>query len=199
VLPEVQFRGTPLDKALQELQARSGATFTIDWDEIEGSNLNVRRDDPIDVSLQNVTLEQAMNAVLGYCSPDHLGFTLFDGAIVVTSEPDGGQYSYAAVYDMREIEPVASDIWAAQDVVPASSGAGLFGNRANPPPVQPRVEMDELLTDLIQDAVAPESWVENGGTGATVHTFGGKVVAVTSWQNHRQIRSLVAQFRNPSR
>jgi hypothetical protein len=199
VLPEVRFRGTPLEKALQELQARSGAAFTIDWDEIEGSNLNVRRDDPVDVSLRNVTLEQAMNAVLGYSSPARLGFTLFDGAIVITPEPDGGQFSYAAVYDLREIEPVAAEIWADQSVVPVSSGVGLFGNLPNPPPTPPRVEMDDQLTILIQDAVAPESWVENGGTGGTVRTFGGRVVAVTTWQNHRQIQFLISRLRNPTR
>src|SRR3954462_7947895 len=61
VLPEVRFRGTPLEKALQELQARSGAAIVVDWDEIEGSNLNLRRDDPVDVCLRDVTLQQAMN------------------------------------------------------------------------------------------------------------------------------------------
>jgi hypothetical protein len=32
-----------------------------------------------------------------------------------------------------------------------------------------------------------------------VHAFGGRVVAVTTWRNHRQIERLLAQMRDPSR
>jgi hypothetical protein len=194
VLPEVKFRGTPLEKALQDLQARSGATFVVDWDAIEFSNLN-RRDDPVDLSLTNVTVEQALKALLGYVNGGRsasVAYTLFEGAVVITTDDELGKYVYAAVYDLRDIE----------------TGPPIpFDPMVQMRNVAPHLQADERLGELIEGTVAPDSWYRGSPgkgvpvpvvTGGTVTAFGGRVVAVTTWNNHRQIQSLIAELRNPS-
>jgi hypothetical protein len=199
VLPEVRFRGTTLERALQELQSRSGVTFVVDWDAIDVTNVN-RRDDPVDLSLTNVTVEQALKALLGYVNGGRLvsaEYTLFDGAVVITTDAEAGKYVYAAVYDLRELEvfPPPQFDARSQGVAPAY-GSGLFGTvQQLQKDVSPRVEADDEITRLIEETVAPGT----GRTGGVVRTFGGRVVAVTTWQNHRQIANLVSQLREPSR
>jgi hypothetical protein len=202
VIPEVRFRAAPLGKALEELRSRVGATFIIDWDALGEDG--VSRDDRVDVSLTRVTLEQALKAVCGYAgaggdrrSPQ---YTLFDGAVVITSEESLGKYVYAGVYDLRGVEtPVFEPAPAmVQGAAPATSNLCFF-NPQQSRDVAPQVEADDELTRLIGETVSPDQWYDAGGTGGTVHAFGGRVVAVTTWQNHRRIESLASQLRNPSR
>jgi hypothetical protein len=194
VLPQVRFRGTPLQQALRALEMGGGIRIVADWEVME--RCEVRADNPVDLSLDEVTVEQALDALLGYfrgAGPEPLQYTLYDGAIVVTADKDAGKYVYAGVYDLRDIDtgpPIPFDPTVQMRDVP------------------PHLQRDEDLTRLIEGTVAPDSWYEGGprkfppvvgSTGGTVHAFSGRVVAVTTWQNHRQIEALVSQLRNPSR
>jgi hypothetical protein len=197
VLHRVQFSATPMEKAFQELQAMSGARFNVDWAAIQGSNANLRRDLPVTLSVTDVTLEQALNALVGYRS-HALDYTVFDGAIVVTTEANAGDYVYAAVHDLSDVDLVWIDP-SYERFVPGASGPGLFPPTTRPPPLSARQEVDEELQRLIETTVAPDSWLVAGGTAGTVRCFGGRVVAVTTWRNHRRIQSIVSELRNASR
>jgi hypothetical protein len=189
VLPRVRFESTSVEKAFQDLQAMSGAKFVVDWDAIEASIGNVRRDDPVTLSLTDVTLEQALNALVGYVYRT-IDYTLFDGAIVVTTDNAAGNYVYAAVYDLRGLH--LQRPW----VPPPDEYRGLFLFSPEPPPF---VDLDDELTRLVEETVSPDQWLDAGGTVGTVRTFNGRVVAVTTWRNHRRIEALVSELRSSSR
>jgi hypothetical protein len=192
VLPRVRFQSTSLEKAFNELQAMSGARFVVDWDAIEGSNANLRRGDPVTLSLTDVTLEQALNALVGYVDRA-IDYTLFDGIIVITTDKYVGDYLYAAVYDLRALEPVATND-SNQGEAPATTSPNWARILTSGVPVPPRVEMDDEITRAIEENVAPN---ERGN--GTIRTFGGRVVTVTTWRNHRRIEAIVSELRNPSR
>jgi hypothetical protein len=175
----------------------------VDWEAL--ADAGVARDEPVDLCLSRVTLEEALKSVLGYVGAGGGGtraeYTLFDGAVVVTTQPHLGRYVYAAVYDLCDVEtgPPPELDSTFQKKTPATNRFVCFGGGISDPQPRTRAETDESLTSLVRETVAPEDWVEQGGDRGDVRTFGGRVVAVTTWRNHRQIEALLAQMRTPPR
>jgi hypothetical protein len=216
VLPSVEFRAIPFDKAVDQLRSLSGANLVVDWDDLEKVGLG--RDLQIDLQVRHVTLEQTLKSLVGYANSGRdvgLDYTVYDGKVVITTgyAIGTGRYAYAAVYDVRDIDPAPPESsWngygcfgSAQAPPPASNFAqskGLFGNMPNPPaaPLGPptRAERDKDLVDFVRETVQPEIWHGQGGSGGSVRAFAGRLLVVTTWQNHRQIGDLLSQLRSAS-
>lgn len=54
---------------------------------------------------------------------------------------------------------------------------------------------DELAR-LVEDTVATDSWIDNGGNGANCRACGGKLIVLQTRRNHRQIELLLRQIRS---
>src|SRR5205823_4389976 len=45
--------------------------------------------------------------------------------------------------------------------------------------------------------VAPDTWKDNGGSIGSIQVYGGRLIIVQTWSNHRAIRRLLAQLSEP--
>jgi hypothetical protein len=204
VLPVVEFRQTPFDQAIDRLRSLSGAEMVVEWEDLD--SIGVRRDIPIDLRLHDVTLDAALNAVVGYADSSgrraRMRYTPYDGAIVISTSDalEYGGYACAAVYDL-------SDIQGSSAMSPTTPPIICFPPKATTAPAAPgapagsrtRQETDDELVRLIEEAVAPDIWDTNGGSGGFVRAYNGRFVVVTTIQYHRQIQDLVSQLRQWSK
>jgi len=107
VIPEIRLSATPLAEAVETLNRLSGADIKVDLPALQGAGIDPAM--PVDMRLRNATLDQALTALLGYASGGNtttLVYTLHGGGIVVTTDNALAPYTYAAVYDVRDIRPV---------------------------------------------------------------------------------------------
>jgi hypothetical protein len=103
VLPEVAFTDVPFKQAVETLREQSGANILIDLSTLAQKSFDVQA--PVDVRLRNVTVRQALAALIDYVGyPDHsVCYTISGERIVVTHRDGLGKYAYVRVYDVRDI------------------------------------------------------------------------------------------------
>jgi len=143
-------------------------TDAADWGrKIQLNASNIRLDTALDLLMR-----QAEGAFPGQATYD----VDADGSILVGCEADMPRV--ISVYDVEEFEP------------PQGTRARL-PNSLFPAPCPPA----DRVAGFVEDTVATESWMDNGGTSASWRACGGKLIIVQSRRNHRQIEFLFEQLR----
>jgi hypothetical protein len=192
VIPEIRLSATPLAEAVETLNRLSGADIKVDLPALQGAGIDPAM--PVDMRLRNATLDQALTALLGYASGGNtttLVYTLHGGGIVVTTDNALAPYTYAAVYDVRDISLPIEFQTPTDNTIQTSSD--LFGDPAHT--VLTRKEMDDEIARLLQELVAPDVWDTSGGNGGRISSVSGRLLVVASWQQHREIERLLSDLR----
>lgn len=191
-IPEIDFDGLRLGLCVEALAEYTGAKIELDAPAL--APLDVDEQNRVDLRLRNVTLEQVLSALAGYLSDGgRVVYTIHEGRIVLTNADNLGPYAYARVYDVRDLK--SGDPW------PDAGGRvddGLMG-KGNCFPPRVRAEVDDEILAILQQCVSPETWVDAGGTGGSVHALNGRVLVVADWHTHLQIQSLLDALRSPVR
>ena len=181
---------------MAELGDACDVPLMVDWAALEGAGFE--RSQPVDIHLRRVTVEQALIALLGYCSGGsgiELTYTLHEGAVVVTTVDQQGPYTYAAVYDVRDIPVRGPPPHTVNHGVPPRRN-NCFGGPAGDE-VLTREEMDEEIASALTAAVSPDLWATAGGSGGSVQALSGRLVVVATWRQHHEIRRILSAFREP--
>jgi hypothetical protein len=190
---------------VQRLEKLYGTRIEVDWDAIAVAPMAPRPGDAVlvELRLRNVTLRQVLAKVLesvdggGELAVEAAG----DAARIVPREPfvDPAAPPPRPVCRLYDV----SDLLAMDDF---DEHTGLFGDvpGASPAPAAflgwlcfppPRQETpDERLQHMVQDDVAPETWLDAGGTGV-LWVAGGKMVVVHTPALQQQVVEHLARLR----
>jgi hypothetical protein len=187
VLPEVNIQDAPLDAAVRTLAGLARANLVVDGKSMMEAELERKhlQDAGVEVSrtrtirLYDVTLRQALEAVLREYSDSvwAAGYDVDDGTIVVSSKGAGFR-QITRVYELPGWPRAAAAGRRRQDDEVGASSTG---------------EIPEEV-ELILAGVAPDSWSANGGTGH-IRVVAGRLVVTQSWQNHQEVRRVLATLR----
>jgi hypothetical protein len=198
VLPSVELSDASLDQAIEKLMQASTADIVLDAVGLDGFAGGIT------FKLHNVTLDRALAVLTAYVSGNggDVIYTIHDGRIVITRAEAAGRFAYARVYDVRDIEtfPPEAAIFTEAPTFGGGGGAaggGLFGPYSQDSSTPP--EVGEEVARLVTETVSPDRWYDAGGNGANLQLLGGRLVIIATWEDHRQIRNLLSQLREPAK
>ena len=120
----------------------------------------------------SISLAKALARVLASFKEASLAYEFADGIIAITTEDQLPRHTLSVVYDVR-------------DLISATAATG-----------EPRTAAINELHKMIIDMIARESWVENGGTTASIEELAGLFVITQTAPNHRQILELLTSLRS---
>jgi hypothetical protein len=189
------------ENAINALRDHSKTPIHVDWETSDyAASCRTR---PVTLHLRNVTLAQALSALLGYVNSDTprgidiMAYTVSGDTIVIAPSNSLARHAYTRIYDVRDITLDSTAYW--QPPPATQPHAGLFADEDEFAVTQ--AERDEWLTELIrliQELVGPLEWRDNGGAIGSIYAQSGRLIVVTTWHNHRQIDQLLAELRRPA-
>lgn len=195
MIPELKLESTTLERAIQTLREQTKANIVVYWDDLE--RLGAKRDAPIQLHLWNVSLDQALGILLTLSGIDDSAITdrtVRDGIIIVGSPARlRGAPRVTRIYDVRDL---IDEFWResrlptqATRPAPTINGTNVWNSELT------YVQVAENFSQLIQDAIDPDSWRENGGNIGVIHALGGHLIITQTPTNHRKIVNLLRTLR----
>jgi hypothetical protein len=202
VVPEVRLDSMELADLLKAIGRLAGVEIAVDWDDMVNYmfRAGVAADQMvhIELRLRDVTVAQVLAKVFA---------SIEDGDYLLV-RPRGANRVEILHVDSPAAQPPAEEPVARYyDVRPLlgvmeresgghnhNVGGGLFGNPRSSWRSPTRAEEDLLF--LVKESVAPESWLEYGGSVGECDVFAGRLIVVQTATNHRQVERLLSQIRD---
>jgi hypothetical protein len=181
---EVVFDSTEMERAFDILSERSGARFFVDWRALESAGID--RDTPISFKVSAGPLRKALHIVLELAGDEQtlLGYETDDAGITHISTADRlGRVGVTRIYNIRDLIERYVDYH--------NVGGGNVEMRRQ----AARQDAVDLITRLIEDTVATDSWKDNGGSLGSLREFAGLLVVTTSNANQIKVKGLLETLR----
>lgn len=166
----LEFTDTSLNEVLNELQERYAIPIHLDRPALEELGVNI--DEPVTVSLRDISLQAALRLMLEQLQ---LTYIIENEVLLVTSRDAAEKELLTCVYDVRDLAVLAS------------------------PPLQSKgasacVDCKRLV-DVLTNCIANGTWRENGGS-AEVRSFGPGLLVVSQTPDvHEKIQNLLSTIR----
>jgi hypothetical protein len=188
----------PFDRAVARLAEDAGINIVADWGELTFPARGVYHDSTVRLNLRDVTLAQALTAMLrSFARADTLGYGVRDGIIVISSPYEiAGPDLRLRLYDVRDLLRDAA-AWRRTFPRPPSSGADEDAEDNDDIGEIDDTdfwEAREELIDLLQQA-DPGSWVENGGLGTMRRWFESRLLVEQTPGGHHKIEAMLDALR----
>jgi tetratricopeptide (TPR) repeat protein len=78
----------------------------------------------------------------------------------------------------------------------SGGGGGILGEPGEDPDRKTRQELIDQITEIIQDQVDPDNWVDAGGDTGKIQELNGNLIITNTARNHRDIEGLLTQLRS---
>ncbi|MCH8250959.1 MAG: hypothetical protein IID36_00750 [Planctomycetes bacterium] len=204
------FKMTPFNRVMERLATTHNININVNWNDLQASGVEI--DTPISLSLPNeITLKKTLELVLEDVSAlgTRIGFDVNDGVMTVATRKLLDAKTYPAVYNVVDLLME----------IPNFNDAPITGlhqmrpkaTHSSPYSVQPWIVGDDdddepdydpevaarvfKIIDIIQKNVQPNSWVDFGGTIATIEEINGQLVVTQNSAGHAQISGLLDKLR----
>lgn len=208
----VDFRQAPFDQVIERLADANRLNIIVNWHDLKQAH--VGRTVPIDLDLPNeITLKKALTEVLEQAGGGQveLGYDVSGGTIKIATRQRLDRTTYTAVYDINDllmeipnfIDAPMTDLTRMNPPPrsrpeppwePAWDADGR--DRDFPEPDPQRAGRVAKIIDLIQGTIAPDSWVDRGGSVGTIKEINGQLVVTQSFSTQRQVGNLLAKLRS---
>jgi hypothetical protein len=193
-IPELKLEAaTPLESALETLRDVSHANITVDWGSLQDAG--VKRDAPVRIHLWNVTLSEALRAMIAVVDyHDLVSHEAQNGVIVVAAREKLWRAGRVVrVYDVR---PIIDDLCGYRGLRTASTqSTGQRDTSGHGGPVPTLDEATEALVRIIQKTVPPEGWHDKSWSDDFARPFAGQLIVTQTPENHRKIADLLRTLR----
>lgn len=207
---DVDFQEAPFEDVITRLADAHHLNVIVNWNDLK--RVGVERGVRIDLTLpQEITLKKALTEVLEQAGAGRvrLGFSLNEGAIKIATQDTLNRETYAAVYDINDLlmeipqfaDAPMTDLAKARTVAPPAAQQAdrpwVYGDDDDDEgEVDPfRNVRIQKIVDLIQETVAPDSWIDRGGTVGTIKEINGQLVITQNSAAQQEIGSLLGKLR----
>jgi len=204
---------TPLvDVALEDALAyveelgEGKLNLDVDWQSLE--MIDVRRDTPVSLNVQGVTVKTLLDRLLEKVSPDpyeQADWAVIDGILTVASEEKLRRNTVSYPYDVSDLLMDTPSYDSVPDIELASVLRSDAGSIARSPVESEdfrsrvtRLTMEEKrdrIVELIESHVDPHSWRSHGGETGSIFPIGRNLVITTTARNHQEISGLLQMLR----
>ena len=195
-LPEIKFNSVALEDAIDFLRDVSGANIHVNWRALE--LMNVTRQTPISVRLNDVSLRRVLKSVLDEAGAgEQLTWYIEEGVIEITTREIADQQMITRVYPVEDLVMEIPNFAGPQfnlgnqtaqisgggggggggssGLFTGSGGGGAGGGNSFALEATTKQQRADSLVKLIQETIKPEIWRENGGT-ASIRYFNGHLI-----------------------
>jgi hypothetical protein len=169
-VPDRTFDEVPLDEALRELAGSVRAYVDCEWEAL--NRYHVDSEARLTLAVRGMTLREAIEAAMTATHP-HVRVALWDdgdGLVLTSPDPDDRK----RVHSIRTYD--VADLLAAGDDSETGPAA---------------------LVALIKEAVARETWIDNGGREGSLRLLGKTLIVTQLNENHNAINELLGKLREP--
>lgn len=208
----VDFRQIPFDQVIDHLVDSQQLNIIVSWHDL--MRAGVKKNTLIDLHLpREITLKKAITEILDQAGAGtvSLGFDISEGAIKIATQDTIDRQTYTAVYDINDLlmeipmfndSPMRDLNQANQRAAAnraAESSRSLWNARHDDneeseenPQRQSRVQK---IINLIQETIAPNSWIDRGGRVGSIKEINGQLVVTQNTATQRGIGNLLGTLR----
>lgn len=194
-IPEFKLESpTPLESAIEALRNTAHANIVVDWPSL--LDAGVKRDAQVRICLWNVTLNEALRAVIAVADYHGLvSFQMQDGVTMVAAREKLWRAGRVVrVYDVR---PIIEDLRASRRLHTPTTQPNQQSAAASSHPGMAITadEATDAIVRLIQTTAVSDGW-QHGSTAADfVRPFAGRLIISQTPENHRKIAGLLRALR----
>jgi len=195
MIPEVDLEGVPFNEAVETVRKLSSVPIVVNWQKLGAAGLNARA--PVVFGARNVSLGRVLAELVDSLqTANHFaGYAAAEGVILISTDDDAERHTLVIrSYDIRDLVGPPADPWEAPD---APNPKKMLFYEGNSDASASSVRKEDLER-LIESTVAVDSWRENGGQTGSLRFFGGRLIVMQTWENHREIASFLAELREPT-
>ncbi len=217
---DAAYDGEDLEDVFDGLREAHGLNIHVSWQRLV--KVGMSKNDRLELKLNGVSLAQLLELIMREFEGDlhHPDYSVRDGIIIISSRDDLDRDTVVRTYDITDLmksgyairrfanTPVLGLDLTGREYVggehrdqPSSpksggggggAGGGVFGEPEVRRAVMVRIQE---VTSLLQDAIEPELWANNGGDLAYIHAYGNTLFIRHTVEGHRQIETMLAQMR----
>jgi hypothetical protein len=190
-VPKVAFEDAPLEQVMDWFREFLGVNVYVQWQRLE--DVGVSADTTVSATLSNVSAERILRLLL-----DDLGeglqvaYEVLDGVLIISTNEQFMRRLTTEVYDVRDFLEAFGR--AATKAHRGSGGAIDGGSASGDSEAQTVVTPQEQLSEMLHDAIEPDTWAANGGFGWQ-GVYNGVLVVRQYESVHRQIAKLLRDLR----
>lgn|GEM_PF-1703105 len=211
----------PFSDVVRLLRQQTGANIVVNWNAL--NNAGVQRNTPISLTLRGVPFEKVLSLVLQQAQGTggtQLGYSISGGVLTISTNDQLAQQKTTRVFDIQDLLVQAPNFTApafnlqnqsstsgvqvssgssgggggsgSSDLFSGSGGGGAGGQTQAG---KTRAQMVTEITQLIENTVARNSWIDNGGTVGSVREINGQLVITQTPNNLEKVSGLLKQLR----
>jgi beta-lactamase regulating signal transducer with metallopeptidase domain/type II secretory pathway component GspD/PulD (secretin) len=193
-MPEINFSAVPFADCIDFLRDVTNVNIFVNWKALEASGVD--RATVVSARLRDVKFSKALKMILKDVggADVKLGYEVDDGVITISTEEDLAKNVVTRVYDIRDliIDPGDDPL---NDFVGAETSKPGATSRPATQAQSPREQAVKLITQLLQDTIAPDSWKDKGGAAGSVRELSGQLIITQNPENQSAIELLLRQLR----
>lgn len=199
-IDELNLESATLEDAIETVRKMTRANLVVNWNTLAAAAIS--RDVPIKLHLWNVTLGQALSAMLAVAGGEsYTAYAVRHGVIVITTADalNAAATDDVRVYDVRDL---LNAFIASHSPPPGTQPADAnptIANSTNGGWDQPHpttaADAGQALANIIEATVDKDTWKDNGGSLGTLHVFAGRLVVTQTAENHRKLAALLRTLR----
>ena len=186
----LRLANSTLDQALNTIAEQAGVTIEPDWKILE--SFGVLSDDPVSLTLHDVSAGVALQQLLGQFDNSYIVWGEQNGLITVSDATP----IVLRAYDLRDLieEYLAFEATRPPNPAPPPS-RGIFAQPigALPPPTAEEAA-SEIMT-LIAESVDRDSWINNGGVRGRMEYKMNRLLIAQTLENHEKIQRILLALR----
>jgi len=211
----------PFSDVVRLLRQQTGANIVVNWNAL--NNAGVQRNTPISLTLRGVPFEKVLSLVLQQAQGNggtQLGYSISGGVLTISTNDQLAQQKTTRVFDIQDLLVQAPNFTAPSfnlqnqsntSGVQVSSGSAGGGGGAGSSNLfsgaggggaggqqqvgKTRAQMVTEITQLIENTVARNSWIDNGGTVGSIREINGQLVITQTPSNLEKVSGLLKQLR----
>jgi type II secretory pathway component GspD/PulD (secretin) len=195
--PEFIFDNQPFEEVVKFFHNVSGANFNVNWTALQNGNID--RTTPVNLRLNNVSVEKALQLVLSNLSTSiKLSYVIDGGVVTISSKDDLAKSPVIQVYDIRDLLFVVKDFPGGQISLGSGGGDGgsatINNSSTNSGNTVNRAQMVTQITNTIIQTIDPNSWAPLGTTGS-IQELNGTLIVTQTMENQEKLAELIAKLR----
>lgn len=175
----IDFKDIGFSDAISYLAEQTDNNFHVFWQELEQNGID--RDQPISMSLRNVTLDQTLDLLLREASVDvPISYSIKNGIVLISTR------------SLQVSPSLETRFYEVRDLIPDWE-PNLMTNPRNAEAKNYKHHM-QVITDAIHRFVVPDSWLVNGGHGDISDVHGVLLIRQTP-DVHRKVVLMLERMR----